>query len=221
MSTCWDPPHNPQILSTFYNAYPHQLETGVQCCLCRQHQIIPLLCSSTVLGVVLGIPWMQRLIDVESVSEESSEFHLTYRWSLHIKRQHRYEQRLGAVSFKWRWNKPFPTKPEGFRKLGGFFPLLRLLKSTLVHRPSLKWLCHLNALQKTLKKGFSFYTEILCWSFTQWWLSVPCQLFHQPWWGSAVSSFLQEVMMKSKRCWNSASAACFASFSLIPKCHLS
>lgn len=68
-------------------------------------------------------------------------------------------------------------KPEGFRKLRVFFfPLFRLLKSTPVHRPSLKHLCHLNCLQKTLKKGFPFYTEVLCWSFTQWWLSVPCGL---------------------------------------------
>lgn len=104
---------------------------------------------------------------------------------------------------------------------GGGCPLFKLLKSTLAHRPSLKCLRHLNYLQRTLKKGFPFYTEILCWSFTQMVAFCPLWAFHQPWWGSAVSSFLQEVMMKSKRHWNSASAACFASFSLIPKCHLS
>lgn len=115
--------HNPQILSTFHKAYHHQLEMRVQHCLCRQHQIIPLLYLSTVLGVGVGHTVDAKIDWRGSASEEDSEFHVSYRWSLHIKRQHRCEQRLGAVSFKWRWNKPFPTKPEGFRMLGVFSPL--------------------------------------------------------------------------------------------------
>lgn len=58
-----------------------------------------------------------------------------------------------------------------------FIPLLfKLLKSTLVHRPSLKCLCHLYP----LKKGFVFSAGFLCWSFAQRWFSAPPEVFCQP-----------------------------------------
>lgn len=46
----------------------------------------------------------------------SAKFHSTYWWRWHIWRGHYGEQRPGTVSFKWRWNKPFPIKYGRFMK---------------------------------------------------------------------------------------------------------